>query len=437
VQIVTLHKSKGLEYPLVFLPFAGIGRAVKSPARHCLVHAGDARVRQWKLDKSPDWDEACEAFKHEQAAEDARLLYVGLTRARDALWLATGPFYNADKTPLAPMLHDPAALRDHADIVVDATPLPPPPAPLPPEDGMALAPPRTPQRALSGDWWVYSFTQLVRSEAGARVDAVATASERGAEDEPALAEPGVIPSDAAFGGSRFGNVLHDALEHVDFAAWRDWRGGNAPLGQDAALRDALRRGGYAASEVEPGLVALQPLVGHTLTTTLPEGGRLCDLPVDARRAEMEFHFALQPTAVERLLALLHAHGVLRDRQAFGTRRRLEGLMTGKIDLTYQYDGRWYLLDYKSNRLPAYDRAGLEAAMAHGGYDLQALLYTLALHRWLRFRLGDAYDYARDVGGVRYLFCRGLIDGDGAGLHAWQPPPALVHALDALFAGGAA
>ena len=73
-------------------------------------------------------------------------------------------------------------------------------------------------------------------------------------------------------------------------------------------------------------------------------------------------------------------------------------------------------------------------MAHSGYDLQALIYTVALHRWLRFRLGDAYDYARDFGGVRYLFCRGLALGSGDGVHAWQPPPPLVHALDALFAG---
>ncbi|HSR64685.1 MAG TPA: exodeoxyribonuclease V beta subunit, partial [Xanthomonadaceae bacterium] len=75
-------------------------------------------------------------------------------------------------------------------------------------------------------------------------------------------------------------------------------------------------------------------------------------------------------------------------------------------------------------------------MAHSGYDLQALLYTLALHRWLHFRLGAEYDYARDFGGVRYLFCRGLALGDGAGVHAWTPAPALLHGLDALFAGQA-
>ena len=140
--------------------------------------------------------------------------------------------------------------------------------------------------------------------------------------------------------------------------------------------------------------------------------------------------------VDALLALLHAHAVLPERHAFGLRRRLEGLMTGKIDLTYTAGGRYYLLDYKSNRLPGYDRDSLAQAMVHSEYDLQALIYTLALHRWLRFRLGDAYDYARDFGGVRYLFCRGLDAGndDARGIHAWMPPVELVNALDALFAG---
>src|SRR3546814_19797482 len=75
-------------------------------------------------------------------------------------------------------------------------------------------------------------------------------------------------------------------------------------------------------------------------------------------------------------------------------------------------------------------------MAHSEYDLQALIYTLALHRWLRFRLGDAYDYARDFGGVRYVFCRGLdaTREDEQGVQAWRFDPGLVDALDALFAG---
>ena len=450
VQIVTLHKSKGLEYPLVFMPFIGIGGKGRNDIRHCIVHDGEQRVLHWKIDRdSAAWKAAGLAHATEMQAEQARLLYVGLTRARHALWLATGPFYNHGKTRLAPMLGDLDRLRANPVIAVDATPLAAPPAPLPPQAETMVPAARRSRRVIDRDWWVYSFTQLAHAEGGDATP-MTGADERAASDEPVLPEAEAATADVAttgfdrrFSGSRFGNVLHDALEHVDFAAWSDWHGGGAiPAGQDAALRNALRTEGYTDDDLEDGIAELAPLVGRTLTVPLPEGGRLCDLPPGSRRAELEFHFAMQPTAIDRLLAVLHDHGVVRTRNAFGARRRLEGLMTGKIDLTYGAGGRWYLLDYKSNRLPAYDRASLDAAMAHSEYDLQALIYTVALHRWLRFRLGDGYDYARNFGGVRYLFCRGLdpdagaTAGDAPGVHAHVPPPALVHALDALFGGRA-
>jgi len=438
VQIVTLHKSKGLEYPLVYLPFVAIGGQPPKAGRYCIVHDRDRRQLRWCIDKDDaDWKSAAGEWRNEQLAEDARLLYVGLTRAGHALWLASGHLYGADSTRLTKMLADTEALRGHPDMVVVSGEVVPVATPLNAMQTIDVAPARSPQRAISRDWWVYSFTQLAQAEAGAEV--VVAIDERGAVDEPAEPEARTDEAEAfdpRFSGSRFGNVLHDALEHTDFGAWRHWVEGDvAPAGQAEVLAGALRAGGYADEDVDAGVPILTRLAGHTLTTTLPEGGRLCDLEPGARRAEIEFHFALQPTAVDALIKVLHAGCVVTTRQGFGTRRRLEGLMTGKIDLTYTVDGRWYVLDYKSNRLPAYDRASLDAAMAHSEYDLQALIYTLALHRWLRFRLGDGYDYARDFGGVRYLFCRGLPEGQG--IHAHAPDPALVDALDRLFAGGAA
>ena len=443
VQILTLHKAKGLEFPLVFLPFAGVGRKGDKPERHCQVPTEIGRVLHWKLGKDDDsqaWQDAVAAWQREQHAEDARLLYVGLTRAEQALWLATGDLYQAEATAMAPMLAGLEALRGQADIVIDENPPAGLPSPLLPESNATVPPPRQSQRSVPRDWWVYSFTQLSKAEAGEQgsIAAVATTTERGAEDEPdstAIDDlETAVAFDPRFSGSRFGNVLHDALEHVDFSAWRDWREAPAPEGQETALREALRGGGYADADLDDGVAELTLLIGHTLTVALPEGGTLSDLPAEARRAELEFHFSLKPTSVDSLLAMLHAHGVLPERHAFGLRRQLEGLMTGKIDLTYLRDGRWYLLDYKSNRLPAYDTASLQQAMAHSEYDLQALIYTLALHRWLRFRLGDGYDYARNFGGIRYLFCRGLDAArtDSPGIHAQCFAPELVHALDALF-----
>jgi len=448
VQIVTLHKSKGLEYPLVYLPFAGLGTSRPDSGRHRVVHDGTQRVLQWKLDKDdPAWKSAGDAARREAIAEDARLLYVGLTRAEHALWIAAGDVADLAKSRLAPLIADLALLDAHADVRIVDGPAEPPPPRLPPERGSAVAPARIATRRIAPDWWVYSFTQLAHAEGGADPLAASTQADAGGEDEAPASDLDDTPRDAAvpsavdprFAGSRFGVVMHGALEHADFAAWRDWRPGDAaPDGQAFVIADALREGGYAEAEVADGLQVLVPLVGHTLGTVLPEGVRLADVPADQRRAEIEFHFAMQPTGVPALLALLHRHGLLRHRTAFGARQRLEGLMTGLIDLTYQHEGRWYVLDYKSNQLPGYDAAAMQQAMAHSEYDLQALIYTLALHRWLRFRLGDAYDYARDVGGIRYLFCRGLdlTREASPGVHAQRFAPDLVHALDALFAGAA-
>jgi len=448
VQIITLHKSKGLEYPLVFLPFVGIDGGGGQGARHCIVHANGRRELHWKLDKDEAWQAAQTRAGQEQAAEDARLLYVGLTRAEHALWIAAGDLAGLAETRLAPMLGPGLqALAGTADVRVDAGAVPTHLQPLPPAQHDTLPPVRAVTRRVPHDWWVYSFTQLANADAGHETDAAATELPAPASDEPATAdlplEPVLpeaqqsaqAPADPRFGGSRFGNVLHAALENTDFAAWAGWHP-QAPLpeGQAQILRAALREEGYADHELDDGVAELAPLVGNTLTVPLPEGGALCSVPASERRAEIEFHFAIEPTRVTALLALLHPHGIATARRGFGLRSRLEGLMTGKIDLTYVREGRWYVLDYKSNRLPGYSSELLEAAMKHSEYDLQALIYTVALHRWLRFRLGAGYDPGRDLGGIRYLFCRGL-DGHGHGVHARRFDPALVDALDALFAGG--
>ncbi|WDS35271.1 exodeoxyribonuclease V subunit beta [Pseudoxanthomonas sp.] len=444
VQIVTLHKSKGLEYPLVFLPFVGIGGKPPDPGHACVVQdAGHQRVLHWKLQaETSGWSAARDAWIEAQRAEDARLLYVGLTRAEHALWVATGDFYNVRQTALAPMLQDRDALAAVPGIVIEGDTLPVVPAWLPPEAEAAPPQARHVARALSHDWWVYSFTQLANADSGAESVASAnTVATAGGNDEPAGDAEDVAPVpaevfDPRFAGNRFGVVLHDALERSDFALWQHWQPGDvAPAADIEIIHGALKAGGYPAEDIDDGTGVITTMIGQTLTVALPEGVRLCDVPADARRPEIEFQFALQPTAVDALLHLLHAHGVVRERHSFGLRRQLEGLMTGLIDLTYHHDGRWYVLDYKSNRLSAYDAASLQRAMAHSEYDLQALIYTLALHRWLRFRIAD-YDYARDFGGIRYLFCRGLDATcvDSPGVHAQRFAPALIEALDALFAG---
>jgi len=440
VQILTLHKSKGLEFPLVYLPFVGIGRQdkVSSPAMY--TDALGQRVRQWKTAQAygdtPAWDEAKRMQLSEEKAEDMRLLYVGLTRAIDALWICGGPLSCHRSASLACLLGadlpDEALLEKLGDAATSSTGLPSTAVP----ERLSMAPlaalpaARTATRRLHRDWWIHSFSQLHRHQAqgsGVLVES------RPADDEAPLATQALPPRSRIFAGSRFGNVLHHALEHVDFLAWRDHTHELPPPGQAHVLEQALGGQGYAPRLHDAGVRELTPLIAATLNARLPEGLRLCDLPPEARINELEFHFALRGASVQALMALLHAHGVARDRQDFGSWTELSGLMNGKIDLTYRHEGRVYVMDYKSNQLPAFDPQTLAQTMSASEYDLQALLYTLAVHRWMRLRIGAGYDYEQHFGGVRYVFCRGLsIDEPGRGICTPQFPLALVLALEELL-----
>ena len=159
------------------------------------------------------------------------------------------------------------------------------------------------------------------------------------------------------------------------------------------------------------------------------------LPLDRRLNELEFDFALDRFDAPALNRLLRerAGEPLPALQEAG----FEGLVNGVIDLVFEHEGRYYLADYKSNRLgPAIDdyaRPGLARAMLDGRYDLQSLLYALALHRYLRGRI-TGYDYVRHFGGCFYLFLRGMrVDlGPTHGVHFDRPDEGTIAALESIF-----
>ncbi len=324
VQIVTLHKSKGLEYPLVFLPYVAIGRSHAGPGRYCVVHdAQQGRCLHWCLDKqAPEWQRAETAWKQEQRAEEARLLYVGLTRAKHALWIATGTFYQTERTVLWPLLGDPQAVPAQSGIVFDTAV---PPAILPrltPEQPHSV-PPHGPHSVvpcfrIGGCTALPNWRMPKRSLLLMGVAVLPSHSLEGRTNQPGHR----MPSNSLCLGAKYPPT---PVLPASVLVWHCMKCSSVPISWPGALGvpmslclrrnggvllQALRGSGYVAEDVEAGIALLTPLVGHTLTSVLPEGVRLCDVPTTERRPEIEFQFVIQATAVDALLALLHDHGLL-------------------------------------------------------------------------------------------------------------------------------
>ncbi len=457
VKILTLHKSKGLEFPLVFLPFANFGKSSKPGAGLGLssYHEQHQRITHAMLyrDGNKDLVKAIKAkAAEEQLAEQVRLLYVGLTRAQYYCWLCCGSINLGNNSGLSSLLFRNAKdeiktlerseilqrleniRQTNPDIQLDEIPSQKIELPRFKTDvGLEAIPLATPAVHLQLDWRVLSFSQL--SHHGHHQSPTISAAADEIEAISFLLSATEETFDKRFSGIGFGNALHNALENTDVNAWREHADAtSAPESELPILRQALLRQGYTQEELVPGVRQLGPLIFNTLKIELPEGVRLVELPGQARLNEMEFHFSLRECDSRDLLTLLKQHGILHQREDFPFVRNLLGLMTGKIDLIYQYDGRFYICDYKSNRLPAYDAEHCRQAMRDSEYDFQALIYTLALHRWCKFRLRSAYDYEKHIGGIRYLFCRGLNANAniGDGIVAMRFDQALIEQLENLL-----
>ncbi|MDZ4032194.1 exodeoxyribonuclease V subunit beta [Kluyvera ascorbata] len=439
VQIVTIHKSKGLEYPLVWLPFIARFRKEKQAFYH------DRESFKAVLDLNES-DESLELAEAERLAEDLRLLYVALTRAiwHCSLGIAPLTARRSDK-PTDTELHHSApgrllqkgevldaaglnaclhALRDEHISLTLAT--------APDDARWQATQPEMPElaarqvlRRVVDDWRVTSYSGLqqrghsVAQDLLPRIDIDAS----GIADAPA--EPEMTPHHFPRGASP-GTFLHSLFEDLDFTQ---------PISPEW-MREKLQNNGF--DEVwEP---VLTRWITQVLAAPLADTGvALNQLSARQKQVEMEFYLPISQTLDARALdAVTRRYDPLSAGCPELDFRQVRGMLKGFIDLVFRHDGRYYLLDYKSNWLgesgEAYTQEAMAEAMQSHRYDLQYQLYSLALHRYLRHRIAD-YDYERHFGGVIYLFLRG-VDGEAGqqGIFATRPDPALIMAMDALFAG---
>jgi exodeoxyribonuclease V beta subunit len=452
VQIVTVHKSKGLEYPIVLCPFLWDGRLYARDAKGVVAHddADDARAA---LDfGSPRFAERQVQAVREELAEKLRLLYVALTRAVHRTYVVWGHIRDGGTAPLAWLLHAPAdsaAAADPAAAVaarydkLSADALRADLARLVERAGgaitLGIAPSggkrvesrvaadarvgaaRVLGRQLREPWRVTSYTDLVRGLDAERPDHDA------GHDVPVPVEPVRRDLVGFPRGARAGNCVHTVFEHVDFTA---------PATFAPSVRSALAQHGLDAAWAP----VLAEMVERVVATPLDESGtvRLGRVGRNDRLVELEFHRPLARLDAARLRRLLVKHrfgaGPIASAVARLSLTPVRGFLKGFIDLVFECDGRFWLVDYKSNwlgRTPeAYAADALPAVIARDGYWLQYLLYTVVVHRFLARRMAG-YDYDRHLGGVRYLFVRGMDPERGAGFGVYQDRPsrALIEALD--------
>jgi exodeoxyribonuclease V beta subunit len=455
VKVVTIHKSKGLEYPLVFLPFICSAKPVDGSRLPLHYHdeSGNAQVT---LKPTP---ELIALADDERLAEDLRLLYVALTRAQHACWLGVADLKRGNNNGSvlhlsalgyllgggAPLADSPALLQWLRDLQQDCPALTYAQMPeataehyQPPQNDAALLPPLIPKRKASENWWIASYSALrIGDTLSVGTDEAPESPQAQKLFDDERLDPHAPREVVAGGGDihRFprgpnpGTFLHGLLE---------WAGseGFAAAPQDvidAIARRCNRRGW------EGWIATLSDWLQHLLKSPLHLG---FDQPpvkfeqLTQYQVEMEFWFASHKVDVLKLDALVcqYTHGGVARVAAEPV--QLNGMFKGFIDLTFEHDGRYYVADYKSNWLGADDAAytpqAMEQSILDNRYDLQYVLYLLALHRQLKARLAD-YDYDRHVGGALYLFLRGT-RAASQGVFFTRPPRELIERLDRLFQG---
>ncbi|MBW2483847.1 MAG: exodeoxyribonuclease V subunit beta [Deltaproteobacteria bacterium] len=486
VKIVTIHKAKGLEYPIVFCPFTWEGTRLNAK-KGFLFHrsAGGGKTELVYEGGSPELDIYLQCARQEELAENLRLLYVGLTRGVHRCYLFWGPINGAETSAPAYLLHqDPAALQDpkeaalgdidrmhkaanrflrltEEEILTDlhdlaaasdnsiriatGKDLPESCMTAGKEDAVQLR-----SREFTGiiprDWKISSFSSLTgqRAAAGPAIsvfqdetpdrDALA-APLSGAEDLTETKETDYnifsFPQ-----GAKPGTFLHELLEQADFSSW-------PPL-PEHLIHEKLRYFGYDTAW-SPVLIELLGNLGNTELLRDVPGLKLSGIPPVNFLQELEFYYPLsrlRPADLKKIFSALDLPGATADKAAYMDQQldRLtftptRGFMRGFIDLVFEFEGKFYLADWKSNHLGStrenYHRDKLLDTILSGYYFLQYHLYCLALHLFLEKRL-PGYGYESHFGGVFYVFIRGVDPdlGPDYGIYHDLPAPATIEMLRA-------
>jgi len=398
VRIVTVHASKGLEYPIVYLPFLWRCRRIQD--KDSVISYYDTARQQRVIDMgSKQQDEHRQWAEQERLAEDVRLLYVALTRASSHMVIVWGNVGREQAyTALHSVLHgegesspkakaaDLETLCQASQHAIVSTPISMTPPPLVYAPALAQATQsckaRSTARVFNRQWQIVSFSRLTR-------DLPHPSFNRINSEDPRL---------SFRAGKQTGLFLHALLETIPF------QGDVLAHAQQFCAQQAVR---YGLSAECGDIVA--PWMQEVIATPLDRNGLSLSAISPANRLnELAFDYPLETLNVRRLNTLLNKHAGKKLLPLSAA--SYQGFMNGVIDLVFEHQGRYYIADYKGNALGNslndYCPTALQAAVHQRRYDLQYLIYSIALHRYLTLRLAD-YDYETHFGGVYYLFLRAM------------------------------
>lgn len=465
IKVITIHKSKGLEYPLVLLPFIcsfrDSNRAKVLDFHRPRVDGNGYDLLTELAGNAKAGPDSYRKADHERLSEDLRLLYVALTRAQHALWLGVSPVgstlksetHSLKKCGLGYLLFGETAVSSDQveqslrDAVSACPAIEVVAAPenrlqrLPLSEQRNLGPARRVTRRPAARWWIASYSALRTREAAAperaREEIAAeevwdfeSLSPAQGQSSPVATTPTILHFPR---GPQAGTFLHSILE------WATERGFNR-VAEDRNLRQFFLQRMTKQANWSSWSEPLNDWLERLLHIELPMGSgrlRLADLTVDQTQAELEFWFETNSVPTRRLDQLVTS-GTLAGRARPALEAdQLNGLLRGFMDLVFEYQGRYYIADWKSNDLGSsvddYHSEALQRAICDKRYDMQYTLYLVALHRHLRQRLVD-YNYRQHMGGAMYVFLRGLENASTRGVHFECPPYELIDSLDRLFCG---
>ena len=414
IKIVTIHGSKGLEYPIVFVPFDSFGKekVISDNAKFCTYYDNEVQEKRHFLGRVPH----IEAQQTEQLSrEGIRLLYVAITRAAHRCYLGYQDIHHFENSAIHYVLsqiascqglsvhgymdtlsrHEPDVFANHVvPTSIDLKRI-----------DQDSAPPILAALEYAGktqsQWQVFSYSKLLKHNVKLDLNEKQHADDR--------AFPTSIPnvSDTALirftltKGAGAGNLLHNILEKSDFTQ---------PFAVDIVKQEFKE---YLVADIEHAPAVIEWLNEVVRTPlSLPHSDTsftLQQLTMQQTLREPQFYFPLTDTSIESLTQLLKTHRGMHVSIA-SVKRKLQGMMQGFIDLIFEVDGKYYVSDYKSTHLGyGFDNYTQEAMLqdiqSHH-YDLQYLIYTWVLHNLLAQRIVD-YDPQIHLGGVYYFYLRGM------------------------------